>query len=426
MSKKITNITKRDISNLFINGLDIVYVFDTEHINYPYYGVLSEIDFLKRLYDLRNIESLDFRFENAEQDIWQHTQNNDDYELGWVFNDSRFQLKNGNDEIFLKFLCEVFHPEVRCENNNWSEVLTEINKLLANDYFELYPISKISGHDVYGWRVISKTDNVFLPFSQRNMDAISSSSVKFAIKRECRKQLLNIFRSFDEQVYLTDNTGYNYNSTIIEEVFKEISSYYDPMCYNADDKYTRADNFDNYILRTRPYYVFDVIEIYARQCNDSKYSIRIDALLKQYDIKYRLDNSKLVPITIIAISKEQIGTVPEVGVTELLQKAQTCFNNGDKQIAIEKLWDALERIKTIYEDCDKKHSLDKVLNKISKGDSQYKTLFDSEFQALTDIGNNFRIRHHETNKKEINEESYYDYFYYRCSSLIGLVLNNIK
>ncbi|MCT0449644.1 hypothetical protein EFK69_10865 [Lactococcus lactis subsp. lactis] len=49
-------------------------------------------------------------------------------------------------------------------------------------------------------------------------------------------------------------------------------------------------------------------------------------------------------------------------------------------------------------------------------------LFNNEFRALTEIGNNFRIRHHETNKIDIIDIKYYDYLFNRCMSLIALVI----
>jgi hypothetical protein len=60
MSNRITSITKRDIFKLFINGLDIDVIFgDTQHVAYPYYGLLSEIVFLNRLYNLKTMISND-------------------------------------------------------------------------------------------------------------------------------------------------------------------------------------------------------------------------------------------------------------------------------------------------------------------------------------------------------------------------------
>ena len=118
---RITEITKRDILDLFQNGLEIDEFFQTRTVTYNYYGRLEEIDFLKRLYDLERMPSFDSRFANAEQDIWQHTVNNDDYPYCWVFEDKRFNLQDGSDEVYLKFLCEVFHPAVRYDKGYWKE-----------------------------------------------------------------------------------------------------------------------------------------------------------------------------------------------------------------------------------------------------------------------------------------------------------------
>lgn len=61
--------------------------------------------------------SSDSRFDTFEGEIQQHTINNYDYKHSWVFHDDRLGLKNGNDEILLKFLCEMFHPVVRSEKS---------------------------------------------------------------------------------------------------------------------------------------------------------------------------------------------------------------------------------------------------------------------------------------------------------------------
>ncbi|NCC88366.1 MAG: hypothetical protein EOM05_10995 [Clostridia bacterium] len=427
MSNRITSITKRDIFKLFINGLDIDVIFgDTQHVAYPYYGLLSEIVFLNRLYNLKTMISNDSRFENAESDIWQHTENNDDYEFGWIFSDDRFPLKNGSDEEFLTFLCEVFHPEVRNEQGYWKEFLNEVNRLLANDDLELYPIQQISNHDVYGWRLVSQNQNIYLPFSQRNRDTIKSSTLKLSIKYDCRDAFLKAFQTFDETLYLTDDTGWNYNSNTIQEVFKTISKYYEPMCFNDEGKYATTESFDKFILKTSPYCVFDAIEIFSQITSSEEYVGRINALLSLHKLDYQLKSGIISNFVTLGISDEQIGAAPEVGITELLQKAKSSFNQGDKQDAIEKLWDAFERVKTIYTDCDKKQSVTKIINMMSSKNPGYSDMLNKEFQELTNIGNKFRIRHHEMDKIKINDDSYYNYFCGRCSMLIILVLKYIK
>lgn len=54
--------------------------------------------------------------------------------------------------------------------------------------------------------------------------------------------------------------------------------------------------------------------------------------------------------------------------------------------------------------------------------SNFINLFDKEFRTLTDIGNNYRIRHHETNKIDSTDVHYYDYLFNRCLSLIALAI----
>ena len=178
--KQITEITRRDIFSLFIYGMDIEEFFDNKRIQYGYCGRLSELDFLKRIYDLKSLPSFDDRFDDAEGDIWQHTVNNNDYEEGWIFEDDRFELLNGDDEVLLKFLCAVFHPAVRTESGYWKEFLGEVNGLLQNDGYELYPESKISGRDVYGWRKHDlEESSLFVPFSQRNEQDIKEKNSNF-------------------------------------------------------------------------------------------------------------------------------------------------------------------------------------------------------------------------------------------------------
>lgn len=100
---RLTEITKRDVYELFRDGYIEEDIFVTEKVEYPYYGRLEELEFLERLYDLENMSSNDSRYSNAKGDIIQHTINNDDFPYCWVFQDDRFELNNGTDEIFLRF-----------------------------------------------------------------------------------------------------------------------------------------------------------------------------------------------------------------------------------------------------------------------------------------------------------------------------------
>lgn len=160
----ITKITKREIFDLFNSGIKQEEFFNVVTYIYPYFGRLEEIEFLERLYDLENMESLDSRYPNAKGDIWQHTINNDDYPENWVFKDERFELFIGEDSKFLDFICEIFHPEVRDEKKEWRLFFNKINELLKYDNYELYSYDEISGREVFTWRLYSEKNRTIFPF----------------------------------------------------------------------------------------------------------------------------------------------------------------------------------------------------------------------------------------------------------------------
>ena len=180
--------------------------------------------------------SNDPRFPNAEKDIWQHTVNNDDYPNCWVFYDDRFQLEKGSDEAYLKFLCKVFHPTVRYEKGYWEEFLNEINQLLKNDGYELYP-EETTGRGVCGWKIFDeKKENLFVPFSQRNAKAIEDKTMLLSIKRSARYQIYQLLEQYNGVYRKIDETGWNYTVSVGEEVFRDIRQFY-VQCFDKDNEY---------------------------------------------------------------------------------------------------------------------------------------------------------------------------------------------
>lgn len=138
MSQKITTITRRNI-------FDFIQVE-----NFSWSGRLEESDFLLRMFDLKNLPSLDSRYENAAGDIWQHRVNNpNDWDDNWIFTDNRFDLKGCDDSIFLNFLCEMIHPIVRRESVDVNRLLQIFNENLKEDNFEIIEKFKISGKPIF-------------------------------------------------------------------------------------------------------------------------------------------------------------------------------------------------------------------------------------------------------------------------------------
>jgi hypothetical protein len=422
--KQITEITKRDIFALFQYGMDVQEFWESKRVQCSCYGKLSEMDFLKRLYDLSALPSFDSRFDNAEGDIWQHTINNNDYEDDWVFEDKRFQLLDGDDEVLLKFLCASFHPAVRVENGYWKEFLDAVNGLLRNDGYELYPESKISGRDVYGWhKYDQEASSLFVPFSQRNEKNIKAKELKLSLNMKTRNQIYKLIEKYSTVYRETDENGWQYDITTSECVFRDISQFYKPKCFDSDGNYVETSDMEQFILRNSPFYVFDAIELYEKYNNDSDYTAQMNTLLKLNSVAYKLEQGQIMSTFEVSIDKKDVSAISEKGLKELINEADTHYLAGNKQIAVEKLWDAFERLKTYYSPAlDKAHSANKIIDDMSCSEPNYKALYEAEFKALTVIGNGFRIRHHETTKIDIIDSRQYDYFYKRCLALISVAI----
>ncbi|MEL7605775.1 MAG: hypothetical protein AAGU39_06965 [Sedimentibacter saalensis] len=418
----ISEITKRDISDLFKFGLNIPLLWETERVHYNYFGRIEEIEFLKRLYDKKKTPSLDAKYFDAEGDIWQHTVNNDDYPSCWVFEDDRFQLKNGSDETYLRFICEIFHPAVRDEKGYWKEFLAEINKFLKNDGYEIYPAEKISNRDVYSWKIFNPAENkLFIPYTQRNKKLIQEKRISFSIKLSTRKQIYQLLEKYNDIYRKTNDTGWNYDITTSEEVFNDIRQFYTPKCYNEHGQYMETDNLQDFVCHNSPYCVIDIIEFFEKYNRETDFEAEVNAILKLNDIALKLNNGKIESIFNNQIKGNTLVPIQEAGLKELLQEAANYYDEGNFKIAVEKLWDAFERLKTYYSPTlEKKKSINKIIGDMSKQKVPYKELFEKEFLELTAIGNNFRIRHHETTKTDIEDNRHYDYFYKRCLSLISV------
>lgn len=114
-----------------------------------WYGALDEVAFLSRVFDLTSLPSCDSRYQNAEQDIWQHCVNNFDWSKDWIYSDPRFRLYAADQDIFLKFICEILHPIVRKDDAEQDALARAFNGHLRADGWELVEDAIIDGRPAY-------------------------------------------------------------------------------------------------------------------------------------------------------------------------------------------------------------------------------------------------------------------------------------
>ncbi|MGH7146516.1 MAG: AbiJ-NTD4 domain-containing protein [Nitrospiraceae bacterium] len=110
----------------------------------------------------------------------------------------------------------------------------------------------------------------------------------------------------------------------------------------------------------------------------------------------------------------------------MLETARKKFLDPDLNVrkeALEKLWDAWERIKTleIPGEGDKKASVTQLLNKAAS-EPKFREVLEDEAIELTAIGNDFQIRHTEIYKTPIEQSEHVDFLFHRLFAMTRLVL----
>lgn len=170
-SNKVTEITRRNIFDcLSLEGTS-------------WAGRLTEIDFLARLFDLKAMPSTDGRFQDAVGDIWQHRINNFDWEDDWIFTDPRFNLLHCDDEVFLRFLCEMLHPVVRVDTDEARKLCAEFSNHLKYDGFHIEEATQLSGRPVFAAKMNTKVHVAGLKFAKQSLEPIDESYLSQQITR---------------------------------------------------------------------------------------------------------------------------------------------------------------------------------------------------------------------------------------------------
>ena len=109
----------------------------------------------------------------------------------------------------------------------------------------------------------------------------------------------------------------------------------------------------------------------------------------------------------------------------LLESARQKFlapDENEHRDALEKIWDAWERIKTIDE-ADKKAGIRNVLDETAgQNQPKFRELLEQEAGSLTKAGNSLGIRHSETTQESLDASAHVDYMFHRMFSLINLIL----
>ncbi|GAG54361.1 unnamed protein product, partial [marine sediment metagenome] len=163
---------------------------------------------------------------------------------------------------------------------------------------------------------------------------------------------------------------------------------------------------------------------------EQQYLKDVNRLFRRNRLAFELQgDGKVVRLEPVVLREALASTVfqsEDQGLTRLLNLAREKFRDPDVNIrreAVEKLWGAWERLKTLEPGPDKKKQIEALLTRaIPQSQSEFRERVNQEAIALTNIGNDFAIRHTETNKIVISESEFLDYLFHRLFALIQMLL----
>lgn len=154
----------------------------------------------------------------------------------------------------------------------------------------------------------------------------------------------------------------------------------------------------------------------------------VNRVLARNGLAFELEESgRVVRLGPPALAESLRSAVFKTGDDELdrlLETARTKFLDPDPNVraeALEKLWDAWERLKTLEQGKDKKAQATALLDRATSG-QKFRELLEEEARSLTAAGNAFQIRHSETTQEPLESVDHVDYLFHRMFAMIRLLL----
>lgn len=167
---------------------------------------------------------------------------------------------------------------------------------------------------------------------------------------------------------------------------------------------------------------------FDRSKGQAEFRDRVNRILSRNGIAFSLEHdgrvTRLAPPVLDEELRRAAFDTGDATLDGLLEAARSRFLSPDpatRREALEKLWDAWERLKTLEPGVDKRASVKALLDKAAD-ESNFRDVLEQEARTLTNIGNKFRIRHSETTQVEIRTEDQIDYLFHRLLALILLLV----
>ena len=160
----------------------------------------------------------------------------------------------------------------------------------------------------------------------------------------------------------------------------------------------------------------------------AEFRASLNRILARTGLSFEMDDNgvmrRLAPPELTKVLKNATFATGDKILDELLEHARKKFmapNLKVRKEALEKIWDAFERLKTLENAKDKKASIAALLQK-ALPDADLRKRVNEDMAELTEIGNTYMIRHTEIGKRPITKSEHVDYFFQRMFAVVRLLL----
>ena len=170
--------------------------------------------------------------------------------------------------------------------------------------------------------------------------------------------------------------------------------------------------------------------VFDDEAGRQEFRDQVETIFRRNGVAYGLTEEgrieRLVPPVFQSTLVQTEAITGDVELNRLLDTAKRKFLNPHPQTrreALEALWDAWERLKTLDGLGDKKSQAKAMLDKAAGTSSpKFRDALEREAMDLTLIGNSLRNRHSETSQEILATSEHVGYLFYRLFSLIQLIL----
>jgi hypothetical protein len=158
-----------------------------------------------------------------------------------------------------------------------------------------------------------------------------------------------------------------------------------------------------------------------------EYTVQINKMLQRFNHPYKLQKGIIKHLTSKILDSRVLSIELKSDDAHLLRLIERALDNfydrsGDKKLdGLRNIVDAFERVKTL-EGSNKKTSVKRVIANLSSVD-EICSVFDDHLHKMTELANQYTIRHHESDKIVLDDEELIDFLFYGYYNLVRLILS---